>query len=178
MSEQNTAPAAPTLDSLAKGDVIGARRIRLTRADLVHYAGASGDRNPIHWSPSFAESVGLPGVIAHGMLTMGVAVQLVTDWAGDPGAIVDYQTRFTAMVPVADTTGQTGPDGAPTPGAELEVTGTVGAIDPEAGTVRVDLKVTVPTADDSRALTKAQALVRLSSADSQTARSAEQQGRA
>lgn len=152
---------APRLADLTKGEVIGTRSVPLTRADLVAYAGASGDHNPIHWSESFAAGVGLPGVIAHGMLTMGAAVQLVTDWAGDPGAVVDYQTRFTGMVPVADTTGQADDDGAPVPGAVLEVTGTVGAVDEAAGTVRIDLAVTVPALEKPRVLTKAQALVRL-----------------
>lgn len=152
---------APRLSQLSKGDVIGSRTITLTRADLVAYAGASGDHNPIHWSPSFAERVGLPGVIAHGMLTMGAAVQLVADWAGDPGAVVDYQTRFTGMVAVADTTGLTGDDGTPVPGATLEVLGTVGAVDEAAGTVRIDLNVTDPAAERPRVLTKAQAVVRL-----------------
>ena len=110
---------APRLSDLARGEVVGTRTVTFTRADLVAYAGASGDRNPIHWSPTFAEHVGLPGVIAHGMLTMGAAVQLVSDWAGDPGAVVDYQTRFTGMVPVADTTVRTDDDGAPVPGLSL-----------------------------------------------------------
>ena len=170
MSTENTAaqatePAqpvsAPQLEGLEKGDVVGTRTVHLTRADLVRYAGASGDRNPIHWSESFATSVGLPGVIAHGMLTMGTAVQLVTDWAGDPARVVDYQTRFTAMVPVADTTGHTGADGRDEPGATLQVTGKVGKVDPEAGTARIDLTVTVTSSEDARALTKAQAVVAL-----------------
>lgn len=164
--------ARPVLAELEKGQTIGSRRVPLTRADLVAYAAASGDRNPIHWSQSFAESVGLPGVIAHGMLTMGAAVQLVTDWAGDPGAVVDYQTRFTAMVPVEDTTGRTDDDGAPVPGAVLEVSGTVGAVDTAAGTVRIDLKVEDPAQAKPRVLTKAQAVVRL--ADAQEAAGAEQ----
>ena len=70
---------APRLSDLTRGEVVGTRTVTFTRADLVAYAGASGDRNPIHWSPTFAEHVGLPGVIAHGMLTMGAAVQLVSD---------------------------------------------------------------------------------------------------
>ena len=82
-------------EDLEKGQEIGSRTVELSRASLVRYAGASGDFNPIHWNERFAQSVGLPGVIAHGMLTMGTAVQLVSDWVGDPGAIVDYQTRFT-----------------------------------------------------------------------------------
>lgn len=152
---------APRLSDLARGEVVGTRTVTFTRADLVAYAGASGDRNPIHWSPTFAEHVGLPGVIAHGMLTMGAAVQLVSDWAGDPGAVVDYQTRFTAMVPVEDTTGRISEDGAPAPGAVLEVSGAVGAVDAAAGTVRIDLTVNDPAQDRPRVLTKAQAVVRL-----------------
>ena len=72
-------------EDLEKGQDIGSRTVELSRASLVRYAGASGDFNPIHWNERFAQSVGLSGVIAHGMLTMGTAVQLVSDWAGDPG---------------------------------------------------------------------------------------------
>ncbi|CPU64585.1 Acyl dehydratase [Cellulosimicrobium aquatile] len=137
----------PVLADLSVGDVIGTRTVEVDRARLVRYAGASGDFNPIHWNDAFAAEVGLPGVIAHGMFTMGAAVALVEDWAGDPGAVVDYQTRFTRPVPV------------PNPGvATLEVTGTVGAIDGEAGTVRVDLTVTF---EGARVLGKTQAVVRL-----------------
>ncbi|WP_313823568.1 MaoC family dehydratase [Citricoccus sp.] len=133
-----------------KGDSIGSTTVTLTRADLVRYAGASGDFNPIHWSESTARSVDLPGVIAHGMLTMGAAVQLVTDWCGDPGAILDYQTRFSAMVPVDETDGAT-----------LTVSGRVAKIDDDAGTVRIDLSVTDAGQGDAKVLTKAQAVVRL-----------------
>lgn len=137
----------PVLADLSVGDVIGTRTVEVDRARLVRYAGASGDFNPIHWNDALAAEVGLPGVIAHGMFTMGAAVALVEDWAGDPGAVVDYQTRFTRPVPV------------PNPGvATLEVTGTVGAIDGEAGTVRVDLTVTF---EGARVLGKTQAVVRL-----------------
>ncbi len=137
----------PVLADLSVGDVIGTRTVEVDRARLARYAGASGDFNPIHWNDAFAAEVGLPGVIAHGMFTMGAAVALVEDWAGDPGAVVDYQTRFTRPVPV------------PNPGvATLEVTGTVGAIDAEAGTVRVDLTVTF---EGARVLGKTQAVVRL-----------------
>ena len=137
----------PVLADLSVGDVIGTRTVEVDRARLVRYAGASGDFNPIHWNDAFAAEVGLPGVIAHGMFTMGAAVALVEDWAGDPGAVVDYQTRFTRPVPV------------PNPGvATLEVTGTVGAIAAEAGTVRVDLTVTF---EGARVLGKTQAVVRL-----------------
>lgn len=137
----------PVLADLTVGDVVGTRTVEVDRARLVRYAGASGDFNPIHWNDAFAAEVGLPGVIAHGMFTMGAAVALVEDWAGGPGAVVDYQTRFTRPVPV------------PNPGvATLEVTGTVGAIDAEAGTVRVDLAVTF---EGARVLGKTQAVVRL-----------------
>ena len=137
----------PDLASLAVGDVIGTRTVTFDRAALVRYAGASGDFNPIHWNDKVAESAGLPGVIAHGMLTMGTVVGLVTEWAGDPGAVVDYQTRFTKPVEV------------PNPGtASIEVTGTVGRIDADAATVRVDLAVTV---DGAKVLGRTQALVRL-----------------
>ncbi|MBW4715926.1 MaoC family dehydratase [Saccharothrix obliqua] len=84
------------------GDVLPPLALRITRADLVRYAGASGDFNPIHWNQRFAEQVGLPGVIAHGMLTMGMAVRVVTEWAGDPGAVVEYGVRFGRPVPVPD----------------------------------------------------------------------------
>ncbi len=104
---------------------------RVTRADLVRYAGASGDLNPIHWSDRVATGVGLPGVIAHGMLTMGLAARAVTDWAGDPAALVGYQVRFgrPVVVPDDDT------------GAEVTVRGRVGAV-LDDGRVRVDLTVT------------------------------------
>jgi acyl dehydratase len=136
------------LDTVSVGQEIGSRTIEVSRADLVRYAGASGDFNPIHWNGRFAEQVGLPGVIAHGMFTMGAAVQLVTDWIGDPAAVVDYQTRFTKPVVVEDADG---------PGAEIQVSGVVGAIDEANGTIRVDLAV---TAAGQKVLVKAQALVR------------------
>ena len=143
---------SPTLNELSAGQEIGSRTIEVTRADLVKYAGASGDFNPIHWNEAFATGVELPGVIAHGMFTMGSAVQLVTDWAGDPAAVVDFQTRFTKPVLVTDTTG-TGE-----PGATIEVIGTIGKLDADAGTARVDLTV---VAAGQKVLMKAQAVVRL-----------------
>ncbi|MFE2752956.1 MaoC family dehydratase [Actinosynnema sp. NPDC059335] len=84
------------------GDELPPLSLRITRADLVRYAGASGDFNPIHWNERFATEVGLPGVIAHGMLTMGLAARIVTDWTGDPGAVVEYGVRFGRPVPVPD----------------------------------------------------------------------------
>jgi acyl dehydratase len=142
----------PNFADLTVGQDLGSRTIGVTRQDLVKYAGASGDFNPIHWNDSFATGVGLPGVIAHGMFTMGAAVQLVTDWAGDPAAVVDFQTRFTKPVLVTDTTG------SDEPGANIEVSGTVGALDEDAKTARVDLTV---VAGGQKVLMKAQAVVRL-----------------
>ncbi|MFJ6078998.1 MaoC family dehydratase [Pseudarthrobacter sp. NPDC092419] len=144
---------SPTFTELSTGQEIGSRTVEVTRTDLVKYAGASGDFNPIHWNEAFATSVELPGVIAHGMFTMGAAVQLVTDWAGDPAAVVDFQTRFTKPVLVTDTTG------TPDPGAIIEVSGTIGKLDADAGTARVDLTV---VSGGQKVLMKAQALVRVS----------------
>jgi acyl dehydratase len=144
---------SPKFEELTVGQEIGTRSIEVTRQDLVEYAGASGDFNPIHWNEAFATSVELPGVIAHGMFTMGSAVQLVSDWAGDPAAVVDYQTRFTKPVLVTDTTGT---DEA---GAVIDVTGVVGALDAEAGTARIDLTV---VAAGQKVLMKSQAVVKVS----------------
>lgn len=144
---------AITLTDLEVGQEIGRSTIEVTRLDLVKYAGASGDFNPIHWNESFARGVDLPGVIAHGMFTMGSAVQVVTDWIGDPTAVVDYQTRFTRPVVVEDTTAQPG-----VPGATVEVTGVVGAIDTDNSTARIDLRV---SASGQKVLVKAQAVVRI-----------------
>ena len=102
----------------------------IDRARLIRYAGASGDFNPIHWNDRFAREVGLDGVIAHGMLTMGAAASPVAEWLGDAGVVSDYQVRFTRMVPV---------DG--TEGADVTVTAVVGVLDAEARTARIDLKV-------------------------------------
>jgi acyl dehydratase len=98
-----------------------ARTYRITRADLVRYAGASGDFNPIHWSDRVATSAGLPGVIAHGMFTMALVASAVTEWAGDPGAIVEYRARFTRPVVVPDTD----------EGTELTVSAVVKSTTPE-----------------------------------------------
>lgn len=110
------------------GDELPALSVTLTRDDLVKYAGASLDFNQIHWNERVAVEVGLPNVIAHGMLTMALAGRLVTDWAGDPGAVIEYGTKFTRPVVVPD-------DGV---GATVELTGKVGE-KREDGTVRVDL---------------------------------------
>jgi len=134
----------PAFSVLAVGDAIATREVRVTRDSLVRYAGASGDFNPIHYNDVFAVSVGLPGVIAHGMFTMGQAASVVEEWAG-AGNVVDYQVRFSRPVPV------------PNPGeAIVSVTATVGALDEEAKTARIDLAVEV---DGQKVLGKAQAVV-------------------
>jgi len=135
------------LDGISVGDVVAEARYPISRDSLVRYAGASGDFNPIHYRDDVALAAGLPGVLAHGMLTMGVAVQPVVDWLAGRGDVVEYGVRFTRPV-VVDAV----------EGAELIVTATVGAVDPEAGTARIDLAVAVA---GSTVLGKAQARVRL-----------------
>lgn len=135
------------ISSLEVGQEIGRIEFLLTRDSLVRYAGASGDFNPIHYRDDFAKSVGLDGVLAHGMLTMGAAVQVAVDWVGDPGRIVDYGVRFTKPVFVDAENG-----------AVLTVVGKVGEIDSENSIVRVDITA---TAADVAVLGKAQARVRI-----------------
>ena len=137
----------PVFDELTVGDVVAERRFDLTRDSLVRYAGASGDFNPIHYRDDVAASVGLPGVLAHGMLTMGLAVQPVVDWAGDPGRVADYQVRFTRPVVVE-----------PEAGASVDVVAKVGQLDAEARAARIDLTVSF---DGQTVLGKAQVRVAL-----------------
>ena len=94
--------SAPDPAEVAVGDELPPLRVHLTRADLVRYAAASGDLNPIHWSDRVATGAGLPGVIAHGMLTMALAGRVLTDWTGDPSSVRSYGTRFTRPVVVPD----------------------------------------------------------------------------
>ena len=150
----DTAPVTPReaadvrrVDAVSVGETLGPATIHIDRARLVQYAGASLDRNRIHWDERFARSVGLPDVIAHGMLTMGAAVTLVTDWAGDAGRVVDYGVRFTKPVVV-------GYDD----GADLEVTGVVKALDAEARRVTVELTA---SAAGQKVLGRALAVVQL-----------------
>jgi len=142
-----TAGITLTPDELTAGDVVAGGHFALSRDSLVRYAGASGDFNAIHYRDDVAASVGLPGVLAHGMLTMGLAVQPVVDWIGDPGRVLDYQVRFTRPVLVD-----------PVEGAELIVSAKVGKIDADAGTARIDLTV---TCNGDTVLGKAQAVVSL-----------------
>lgn len=139
---------APAFDDVAVGHELPARSFPLERATLVRYAGASGDFNPIHWNQRVATSVGLPDVIAHGMLTMAEAVRVVTEWTGDPAAVIEYGVRFTRPVVVPD-------DAA---GATLEVTGRVGSRDEQARTVTVELTA---TSQGQTVLARARAVVRL-----------------
>ncbi|HEY8912460.1 MaoC family dehydratase [Lacisediminihabitans sp.] len=126
-----TQQAAPLFSELEVGQIVAEAGFAITRESLVRYAGASGDFNAIHYRDDVAQSVGLAGVLAHGMLTMGAAVQPVVDWAGDPGRIVDYQVRFTRPVFVDATEG-----------AVVNVVAKVGALDTENTVARIDLTVT------------------------------------
>ncbi len=92
----------PRWEDVEAGAALPQREFRVTRANLVRYAGAAGDFNPIHWNERFARAVGLPDVIAHGMLTMALAARVLTEWAGDPAAVVEYGVRFTRPVVVPD----------------------------------------------------------------------------
>ncbi|MFF8956268.1 MaoC family dehydratase [Streptomyces sp. NPDC014894] len=137
---------------IAYGDVevgteLPARTFPVTRETLVRYAGASGDFNPIHWNEKFAVEVGLPDVIAHGMFTMAEAIRVVTDWVGDPGAVVEYGVRFTRPVVVPNDD----------KGAVIEVSGKVAAL-LDDGLVRVDL---LATSDGAKVLGMSRAVVRL-----------------
>ncbi len=137
----------PTYDEVEVGTELAVHTFPLRRVDLVRYCGASGDFNVIHWNERAATSVGLPDVIAHGMLTMAVAGRVVTDWAGDPGALTSYRVRFSRPVVVPD-------DDA---GAELVVSGTV-EDKLDGGRVAVGLTARV---GDGKVLAGARAVVRL-----------------
>jgi acyl dehydratase len=139
--------ATVAYDDVEVGTELPAQSFPVTRATLVQYAGASGDFNPIHWNEAFARSVGLPDVIAHGMFTMASAARVVTDWAGDPAAVVEYGVRFTKPVVVPN-------DGN---GALIEVTAKVAA-KLEDNTVRVDL---VAMSAGQKVLGMSRAVVRL-----------------
>lgn len=134
--------SAPVIGAV--GDVVAERTVHLTRESLVRYAGASGDFNPIHYRDDVAAAVGLPGVLAHGMLTMGLAVETIVPWLGDAGRIVEYGVRFTRPV-VVD----------PANGAEVTIVAKVGAVDDDGA--RIDLTV---SHDGTTVLGKAQVRVR------------------
>jgi acyl dehydratase len=134
-------------DEVEVGTELPAQSFPVTRATLVRYAGASGDFNPIHWNEKFAVGVGLPDVIAHGMFTMAEAIRVVTDWAGDPAAVVEYGVRFTkpVIVPNDDK------------GALIEVSAKVAA-KLDDNQVRVDLTA---TSAGQKVLGMSRAVVRL-----------------
>lgn len=134
-------------DDVEVGTEIPAEVYPVRRVDLVKYAGASGDFNVIHWNERVAKSVGLPDVIAHGMFTMAQAGKLVTGWAGDPGAVVEYGVRFSSPVVVPDDD----------EGATIEVSGKV---EEKLGDNRVAVALTARSAD-TKVLTRARAVVRL-----------------
>src|SRR6478609_8917660 len=134
-----------TAADIAVGQTVAERTVHLTRESLLRYAGASGDFNTIHYRDDVAASVGLPGVLAHGMLTMALAVETVVPWLGDAGRILDYGVRFTRPVVVE-----------PESGADVTVVAKVGAVDDE--TARIDLTV---SHDGATVLVKAQVRVRL-----------------
>lgn len=138
---------APSQADVEVGTELPAASFPIRRADLVRYAGASGDFNVIHWNERVATAVGLPDVIAHGMFTMALAARVVTDWVGDPGRVLEFGVRFTRPVPVPDDD----------EGATLAVSGVVAA-DLGEGRVRVDLTA---TSEGQKVLGRARAVVQL-----------------
>jgi acyl dehydratase len=137
----------PSYEQAQAGTEIPPRQYQVTRLDLVRYAGASGDFNVIHWNERIAKAVGLPDVIAHGMLTMALAGRFLTEWAGDPGAVTEFGVRFSAPVVVPDDD----------KGAAVEVAGTVTE---QLDGQRVAVDVTARS-EGTKVLTRARAVVRL-----------------
>jgi acyl dehydratase len=140
----------PSYDEVEVGTELPAQDFSLQRANLVQYAGASGDFNIIHWNERVAKAVGLPNVIAHGMLTMALGGQLVTAWAGDPAAVVGYSVRFTRPVVVPDDD----------EGVVVELSGVVKAVEPE-GADRIATIAITAAVDGKTVLGRATARVRL-----------------
>ena len=137
----------PSYSEVEVGTTLPEQSFPVQRLNLVMYCGASGDFNIIHWNERIAKAVGLPDVIAHGMYTMAEAGRLVTDWVGDPGAVVEYGVRFSAPVPVPDDD----------KGTDLVVSGTV-AEKLDGNRVAVDLDARV---GETKVLMKARAVVQL-----------------
>ena len=139
--------ATPSYDETQAGTEIPPRLYQVTRRDLIRYAGASGDFNVIHWNERIAKAVGLPDVIAHGMLTMALAGRFLTEWAGDPGAVTAFGVRFSSPVVVPDDD----------KGALVEIAGVVtGKLDGNQVTVEITAR-----SGDAKVLTRAHAVVRL-----------------
>ena len=137
----------PEFSKLEVGQVVAEREFPITRDSLVRYAGASGDFNPIHYRDDIAKQVGLPGVLAHGMLTMGLSIQPVISWLRGEGQVVDYSVRFTKPIVVP-------PQGE----ALVRVVATVASLDAENSKARIDLTTTF---EGNTVLGKAQAWVKL-----------------
>jgi len=140
--------ASLSYDDVQPGTELPAREYQVQRRDLVRYAGASGDFNVIHWNERVATSVGLPNVIAHGMLTMALAGRFVSEWAGDPGAVTDFGVRFSAPVVVPDDD----------KGALVVLSGVVSAKSADGRMVTVEVTA---RSGEAKVLTRAQAVVRL-----------------
>lgn len=134
------------MSSVEPGTVLPGITVAFTRATLVRYAGASTDLNPIHWSERMAHQLGLPTVIAHGMLTMGTALRVVTDWCGDPARVLSYYVRFTKPVTVDDTD----------EGSTVTFGGTVTKVENGVATVSIEARF-----NDTKVLGAATAEVRL-----------------
>lgn len=147
MTDAQAVNGVPTYEGVEVGQVVISREVTITRLDLIRYAGASGDFNIIHWNERVATKVGLPNVIAHGMLTMAQAGRIVTDWIRDPGALKEIGVRFTRPVPVPDDDR----------GATLVVSATV-AEKLDERLVRLDIAA---TCDDQSVLGRASAIVAL-----------------
>ncbi|WP_125078282.1 fused (3R)-hydroxyacyl-ACP dehydratase subunits HadA/HadB [Mycobacterium sp. P7213] len=113
-------PATPSFDDVKVGDALPVHHTRLSRGDLVNYAGVAGDANPIHWDEEIAKLAGLPDVIAHGMLTMGLGAGFASSWTGDPGAVTRYAVRLSAPAIVSAKEG-----------ADIEFSGRIKSLDPE-----------------------------------------------
>ena len=121
--DSSRTPGTADFDELKVGDELGVRHTRLSRGDLVNYSGVAGDANPIHWDESIAKLAGLPDVIAHGMLTMGLGAGFVSAWTGDPGAVTRYAVRLSAPAIVSANEG-----------TDIEFSGKVKSLDPETRT--------------------------------------------
>lgn len=143
-----TTAQTPKFDDLEIGTIVAKADLTVTREDLVRYAGASVDLNPIHFNDAAAAQAGLPGVLAHGMLTAALALQPVVDWIGDPTAVVSYETRFTRPVVVDQVKG-----------AGLSISAKVARLDGEERTARIDITV---TCEDQKVLGKTQAHITFS----------------
>lgn len=127
----HTPSASVRFDDVKVGDELPGKTFRLTRGDLVNYAGVAGDANPIHWSDQFAKLIEFDDVLAHGMLTMGLGGGYITEWLGDPGAVKDYTVRFTTPIPVSTHKA-----------SEIVFGGKIKSLDPETRTAIISLGAT------------------------------------